>query len=191
MASTMIMVFGESLRYMPIFNFYSSVILFPKNFTKIFDKNKEISKPFAVVSLLRNVFLVLSILSTLATGFMVYKYFTINSIINSEKMFEAANNSITEAFKLMEDFALYKKWLVKGIIVTLITLALFVGCMYMARMLKKRVTEQDHQVDHDRKEDTVQKPEESSPKTLSCPSCGAGYDEPVKFCGKCGTKLDL
>lgn len=185
---------GKALRYLPmILSFIGSVILIALGYilTKIYDKNKEISKPFAVVSLLRNVFLVLSILSTLATGFMVYKYFTINSIINSEKMFEAANDSITEAFKLMEDFALYKKWLVKGIIVTLITLALFVGCMYMARMLKKRVTEQDHQVDHDRKEDTVQKPEESSPKTLSCPSCGAGYDEPVKFCGKCGTKLDL
>ena len=185
---------GKALRYLPmILSFIGSVILIALGyiFTKIYDKNKEISKPFAVVSLLRNIFLVLSILSTLATGFIVYKYFTINSIINSEKMFEAANDSITEAFKLMEDFALYKKWLVKGIIVTLITLALFVGCMYMARMLKKRVTEQDHQVDHDRKEDTVQKPEESSPKTLSCPSCGAGYDEPVKFCGKCGTKLDL
>ena len=184
---------GKALRYLPmILSFIGSVILIALGYilTKIYDKNKEISKPFAVVSLLRNVFLVLSILSTLATGFMVYKYFTINSIINSEKMFEAANDSITEAFKLMEDFALYKKWLVKGIIISLCTWALFVGCLYMARMLKKRVTEQDHQVDHDRKEDTVQKPEESSPKTLSCPSCGAGYDEPIKFCGKCGTKLD-
>ena len=24
---------------------------------------------------------------------------------------------------------------------------------------------------------------------LICPNCGAGYDEPVKFCIKCGTKL--
>jgi flagellar basal body-associated protein FliL len=131
-----------------ILSFIGSVILIALGYilTKIYDKNKEISKPFAVVSL------VLSILSTLATGFMVYKYFTINSIINSEKMFEAANDSITEAFKLMEEFALYKRWLVKGIIVTLITLVLFVGCMYMARMLRKRATEQDHQ---DSKDDTV------------------------------------
>jgi hypothetical protein len=240
-------------------SFIGSVILIALGFifTKIYDKNKGISKPFAVVSLLRNVFLVLSILSTLATSFIVYKYITINSIISSEKMFEAANNSITEAFKLMEEFALYKRWLVKGIIVTLITLVLFVGCLYMARMLKKRVTEQDHQ---DSKDDIVaetkkaessesdltadsvpvddstsivdstpavdstavvdsapavdsasvvdstsivdstdtfgkkadlQKPEESSSKAISCPSCGARYGKPVKFCGKCGTKIDI
>lgn len=251
---------GKVLRYLPmILSFIGSVILIALGyiFTKIYDKNREISKPFAVVSLLRNVFLVLSTLSTLATSFIVYKYITINSIINSEKMFEAANNSITEAFKLMEDFALYKKWLVKGIIVTFITLGLFVGCMYMARMLRKRATEQDRE---DSKDDTVaetkkaessesdltadsvpvddstsivdstpavdstavvdsapavdsasvvdstpivdstdtsgkktdlQKPEESSSKAIRCPRCGATYDKPVKFCGKCGTKIDL
>ena len=242
---------GNLLRFLPMLvSFVGSAVFIVLTFifTKLYEKNKEISRSYAVFSLLRNVMLVFTVLSALATGYAGYKYFTINTVLNSEKLFEAASVSITDAFKLMEDLALYKEWLIKGILATLGMAALFTGCLFIARALKKRAAEyaaeqpvkqvveqadgqatnqavdssteqanrqatpkaieravEGEQLDH--KDDMAQEDVEAALPTDSpiesesdkdstdieaiiCPSCGASYDKPVKFCGKCGTKLN-
>jgi membrane protease YdiL (CAAX protease family) len=188
-----------------IVSFAGSVIVIGLGFVfgMIYRKDKGISGPFATVSLLRNVSLALSVALALAAGFTAYRYFSLGSVINSEYLFEAAESSVEDAIGLMEDFALYGKWLIRCIIAALCALAFFAGCLFTARNLKKKSRQETAagtapsqspespgpQAGAGQKSENTSAQQEPSSGTVICPKCGTSYDKPVNFCGVCGTKL--
>lgn len=166
------------LRCLPLIgSFIASIVLLVLVivFSNAYNKSRETSGSLALFSLLRNIFLVLLIISACATGFIAYKYFTLNARANSEKLFETAKDSVTEAFELIKDAALFKEWLIKGVIATLVFLLLFAGFLFIVILKKNKLKK------------SLNRTEQSN--EMICPNCGARYDKPVKFCGKCGAKL--
>lgn len=194
------------LKYLPlIFAFLGSIAIIAAAFllARRFRKDKALSEKLAVILLIRNTALALLIPSALVTGFAVFKYFSVNKVVNSEDLFEIAGNSVSDAHELIRQLSLFNGLMIKGIIVTA-ALGLIFAAALLAVLFKKRsggvVSKAAAAPESGAPSDTVPPAAETIsdapviPETAAskffCPNCGAEYNKPVKFCAKCGHKFD-
>lgn len=209
------------LKYLPmILAFLGSIAVIAAAFllTWRFRKDKALSQKIAVLSLVRNTSLALLIPSALATGFAVFKYFSVNKVVNSEALFEIAGDSVSDAHELIKQLSLFNGLMIKGIIATAALCLIFAASLLLVVFFKKRgaVSETAAVPDNGTPSDTVSSapvtaetiedakppvvPEttesvetsstEAAASKFVCPDCGAEYNKPVKFCAKCGHKFD-
>lgn len=194
------------LKYLPlILAFLGSIAIIAAAFllARRFRKDKALSEKLAVILLIRNTALALLIPSALVTGFAVFKYFSVNKVVNSEDLFEIAGNSVSDAHELIRQLSLFNGLMIKGIIVTA-ALGLIFAAALLAVLFKKRsggvVRKAAAAPESGAPSDTAPPAAETIsdapviPETAAskffCPNCGAEYNKPVKFCAKCGHKFD-
>lgn len=207
------------LKYLPLMlAFLGSIAVIAAVFllTWRFRKDKALSQKFAVLSLVRNTALALLIPSALATGFAVFKYFSVNKVVNSEALFEIAGDSVSDAHELIRQLGLFNGLMIKGIILTAALCLIFAASLLLVILLKKRDgaisetaavpdTPSDTVSSAPATAETIEDTKPIIPETTGsaeasnteaaaskfvCPDCGAEYNKPVKFCAKCGHKFD-
>ncbi|MDE7297270.1 MAG: hypothetical protein K2N94_00390 [Lachnospiraceae bacterium] len=163
-------------KYLPlILSFLASVLLLVLvfAFSHIYEKNRSISRGFAVAALLRNGSFTVLVPALGAAGYFAWQYFTLDRLVTSEKLFDVAEESVSAAYDALRKHTLYGRAFFAGIIVSAAAAVLFTACLFLARRLKRRAD--------------VRKAEEE----YICRNCGEKYDEPVKFCSKCGNKMEM
>ncbi|NLZ45080.1 MAG: zinc ribbon domain-containing protein [Clostridiales bacterium] len=105
--------------------------------SKLFDKDKKVSTKFALASFIRNVFAVLLVLSVGFMGISIWKYFSLKSVVKSEKLFDETMKSVSSTYNKLKQFELMGKLIKVSIIIFVIILALFVLTMFLARKIKR------------------------------------------------------
>lgn len=220
-------------KYLPlIIAFLSSVLLAALIFIfgRLYRQDRGTSASYAALSLVRNISLAALALAVCGTVYAAVRHFTLDNIVNSEKIFELAGDSIPEAYEVLKRAELFSRLFIIGVIATAAVCAVFVISLLLARRQKNRPVSADGappaesgreaiadvkpeppsgttaeslpptdapvQADTPPHTDAAVIPEQpAEPKTpaadsIICPKCGAKYNKIVKFCSKCGTKLE-
>lgn len=172
----------KMLKYLPIlYSFISSIalIIILLIFTRLYKKRKSVSKAYAIVSYIRDVLILFTIVSIGITVFLFIKHLSLNTLVTTDKLSQIVQNSISEAYHLIKQHKTYRKLLNISIITSLVGVALSVITLFVAKKLRFQP-----------KKTKVSKKKEKISK-YTCPNCGEEHEDPVKFCGKCGTPMNL
>ena len=173
------------------------LLLFVSVSTRIYGKNRKISRLFAISELLRGVFLLCFVIAATATGFCAWKYLSLENLVESGQLFDLAKQSMENAYKIIEQYELFRKFLRLGIFASAIMLVLFIGLMFLSRFLRRRALTVGSAAGSDGGSDSKLADEgQPPPQRLTeeadafvCRHCGATYAKPVRFCGKCGKEM--
>jgi Sec-independent protein secretion pathway component TatC len=107
-------------------------------FTRLYAKNKAVSLTYAAAALVRNMLAALLAMSAAFIGRVVWRYMSLKSIVESERLFDEAKASIAGAYELIKEYRLFSELLRYGIIACVAAAALLAASILLARTLKKR-----------------------------------------------------
>lgn len=138
------------------------------------------------------------------TGFFAWKTITLGNIVDTVKVFEAAEESISDAYDVITEHGFYSKALIIALIVSGGLLALTVISGLIAAGLKKSALnpkpkkEKAPKPKKAKKVKELPKPEIKSIGTSGetlvaakfCPHCGTKCDSATKFCSSCGNQIN-
>ncbi|MDR1765909.1 MAG: hypothetical protein LBR77_07465 [Lachnospiraceae bacterium] len=80
-------------------------------FTRIYGRNRRTSRGYAVAALIRNVTALLLVAAAGATGFVVWRYWSLNRAVNSEQLFDIAGESVPLAAETIRQYGEYRQML--------------------------------------------------------------------------------
>ncbi len=132
------------LRYLPlIIAVAAGLVLLAAVFlmTKAHTKYLEVSKPYAAAATARNSLLAVMIVSAAVTGFFAVRTIINSDSVNSDKLFETADSSLTEAYELIVEYTASFNAMKIGLIVTGVLLVLFAAALVTVVLLKKSATQ--------------------------------------------------
>ncbi len=205
-------------RFLPfIISLVSSLILLLTILFLSRGYGRTADKKLYVLRTVRNIAVPVGISGFIAGGYFLWKYLTLSRLSKSEEYFALAQQSLDEAYEVLQDAAFALQMLkILGIVMgSCLLLAVLSNLLIQYR--KRRTKEAPSPDEANRgseeplpveaKADEIQTEAEEAPIVSEgqgdesieavpqdptkyvCPSCGAKYDKPVKFCGKCGAVI--
>jgi hypothetical protein len=106
--------------------------------TRRYAKNKLVSRSYAVTAFARAVLGALTALSAGGAAFVIWRYITLKSIVESEKLFDEAKASIAGAYETIKEYGLFSGLLLYAVVAFAACAALFAVSVILARTLKRR-----------------------------------------------------
>lgn len=144
---------------------------------------KTKNKWLYILRALRNIDIMIGSLCLLFGGYILWKYMVLSRLSESEDYFALALKSIDEAYAAIQDTAFCLQMLKALGIAIGIGLLIAVLLGYIIKLMKHRAATEGLGGE------LTSEPTDYKLDTYVCPICGATYDKPVKFCGKCGNTM--
>ena len=212
---------GTGFNYLPlILSFVGSALVAAAAIILniFYKKNKASSTKYAVICLIRNIALVLSIVSLLGLGYVIFEYFRLDGIIKSEKLFDITDSSISEAYEIISNHDLLGKIMFIGIIAAAVLIVVFIAALLISlrfkrngnaleggaseaekksKEKKKRGKKPEKTAENENKADENSEAENDIPvipeeNSVQQPTASAEPEKPKScFCPYCGTENDI
>lgn len=186
-------------KYMPlILSFIGSIFLLAAILFIRRGFGKTTNKLFFILRTIRNAFVILGTLLLCSEGYCLWRYRNLRKMSSGEEYYAIAKKSLDKAYQVLQDMKMYGQ-LLKYIGVAIGVCALVIIILSISIKVMKNRKEKTNIASINTQSEPTPDASELSNLSISdqttdqteyvCRNCGAIYDKPLKFCGKCGETM--
>lgn len=145
---------------------------------------------FAIKSVVSNSLIFAAVSVAVFASVATMDFINLNTTVNSVEFYDAASQSVTGAYALIEEKNLALVLMIWLLSVTVVLLALAVITRLLPSSLAEKLSVKNRNADRPKKEKAPKPPKAAKEAPVCfCPNCGAKNPADSTFCGECGSSL--